>query len=164
MNYEEELDALAHKLITAAILAKCTVSCAESLTAGMTASALAGIPGASAVLRGGAVTYCDEIKHKVLGVKEDTLARYTAVSEEAAREMSEGARELFESDIAVSLTGYAGPDGGDLGKLAGTVYISTSTNVATKCVRCQFEGTRNEVRLQAAAKALELMLLCIHNL
>ena len=89
-----------------------TVSTAESLTAGMIASTIADIPGASAVLRGGAVTYCDEIKHRVLGVEQETLDRYTAVSHQTAREMAVGSLELYQSDIAVSATGYAGPGGG----------------------------------------------------
>ncbi|MFR7798060.1 MAG: CinA family protein [Collinsella sp.] len=95
----------------------------ESLTAGMIASTIADIPGASAVLRGGAVTYCDEIKHRVLGVEQETLDRYTAVSHQTAREMASGSLELYQSDIAVSVTGYAGPGGGTEDDPAGTFYI-----------------------------------------
>lgn len=158
MNYEEELNAHAAELVERAQAHNLTVSCAESLTAGMTASAIAGIPGASLVLRGGAVTYCDEIKHRVLGVREETLAAHTAVSEETAREMAAGARKLFSSDVAVSLTGYAGPDGGAPGNPAGTVYIATCDKLGVEVVRLHFSGTRNEVRLQAATKALEALI------
>ena len=101
-----------------------TVSTAESLTAGMIASTIADIPGASAVLRGGAVTYCDEIKHRVLGVEQETLDRFSAVSHQTAREMAAGSLELYQSDIAVSATGYAGPGGGTEQDPAGTFYIA----------------------------------------
>ena len=100
---------LARDLVEHASARGVTVSTAESLTAGMIASTIADIPGASAVLRGGAVTYCDEIKHRVLGVEQETLDRFSAVSHQTAREMAAGSLELYQSDIAVSATGYAGP-------------------------------------------------------
>ena len=134
-----------------------TVSTAESCTAGMVASSIADIPGASAVLRGGAVTYCNEIKHEVLGVSEQTLAAHTAVSEATAREMASGSKALFGSDVAVSLTGYAGPGGGTKTEPAGTVYIATCDSAGLLCERHVFSGSRNEVRAQAAARALELV-------
>ena len=102
---------LARALVEGACAAGLTVATAESCTAGMVASLIADVPGASEVLRGGAVTYCDEIKHRVLGVSSETLERYTAVSPQTAREMALGARSLFSTDMAVSLTGYAGPAG-----------------------------------------------------
>lgn len=158
MDYAEKLDTRAERLVRLAQDRHLTVACAESLTAGMTASAIAGVPGASLVLRGGAVTYCDEIKHRVLGVREETLASHTAVSEQTACEMATGAKRLFDADVAVSLTGYAGPDGGAPGNPAGTVYIATCDDVDTVVHRCHFAGTRNEVRLQAAAKALDMLI------
>lgn len=114
---------LARHIVERASARGVTVSTAESLTAGMIASTIADIPGASAVLRGGAVTYCDEIKHRVLGVDQETLDRYTAVSHQTAREMAAGSLELYQSDIAVSATGYAGPGGGTEDDPAGTFYI-----------------------------------------
>ena len=114
---------LARDIVERASARGVTVSTAESLTAGMIASTIADIPGASAVLRGGAVTYCDEIKHRVLGVEQETLDRYTAVSHQTAREMASGSLELYQSDIAVSATGYAGPGGGTEDDPAGTFYI-----------------------------------------
>ena len=115
---------LARDIVERASARGVTVSTAESLTAGMIASTIADIPGASAVLRGGAVTYCDEIKHRVLGVEQETLDRYTAVSHQTAREMAAGSLELYQSDIAVSATGYAGPGGGTEDDPAGTFYIA----------------------------------------
>ena len=114
---------LARDIVERASARGVTVSTAESLTAGMIASTIADIPGASAVLRGGAVTYCDEIKHRVLGVKQETLDRFSAVSHQTAREMAAGSLELYQSDIAVSATGYAGPGGGTEQDPAGTFYM-----------------------------------------
>ena len=103
---------LARDIVERASARGVTVSTAESLTAGMIASTIADIPGASAVLRGGAVTYCDEVKHRVLGVEQETLDRFSAVSHQTAREMAAGSLDLYQSDVAVSATGYAGPGGG----------------------------------------------------
>ena len=112
---------LARDIVERASTRDVTVSTAESLTAGMIASTIADIPGASAVLRGGAVTYCDEIKHRVLGVDQETLDRFSAVSHQTAREMAAGSLDLYQSDIAVSATGYAGPGGGAEQAPAGTL-------------------------------------------
>lgn len=135
-----------------------TLSCAESLTGGMVSSAIAGIPGASSVLRGGAVTYVNEVKERVLGVSADSIERYTEVSHQVAREMAKGARELFASDVAVSLTGYAGPGGGTELDPVGTVYLGIADAFGVDSRRCTFEGDRSSVRMQAAAEALELCL------
>lgn len=135
-----------------------TIATAESCTAGMVASALADIPGSSAVLRGGAVTYCDEIKRNVLGVQAATLDVYTAVSEQTATEMAERARELFVSDLSVSLTGFAGPGGGSSADPVGTVYIAVCDKRGASVRRCSFQGDRNEVRRCACETALQLLL------
>lgn len=133
------------------------VSTAESCTAGMVAAAIGDVPGASSVLLGGAVTYCDEIKHRVLGVSVKTLCDFTAVSCETAREMALGSRKLFESDWAVSLTGYAGPGGGTQQDPVGCVYIGIAGTEALCAERFVFEGDRAAVRKQASIKALELL-------
>lgn len=156
---------LARSLVREAYARGVTVATAESLTAGMVAATIASVPGASAVLNGGAATYTDAIKHRVLGVSEDTLATYTAVSEQTAREMARGARELFEADIAVSLTGYAGPDGGTEDDPVGTVYVGLATSRNVIARRVVFEGSRNGVRDSATCFALELMLeACVQSL
>lgn len=121
---------LARDIVERASARGVTVSTAESLTAGMIASTIADIPGASAVLRGGAVTYCDEIKHRVLGVKQETLDRFSAVSHQTAREMAASSLDLYQSDIAVSATGYAGPGGGTEQDPAGSFYIGWAYRVA----------------------------------
>ena len=128
---------LARDIVERASARGVTVSTAESLTAGMIASTIADIPGASAVLRGGAVTYCDEIKHRVLGVEQETLDRFSAVSHQTAREMAVGSLDLYQSDVAVSATGYAGPGGGTEQDPAGTFYIGWAYRAA--------DGARPEV-------------------
>ncbi|MDO4436713.1 MAG: CinA family protein [Coriobacteriaceae bacterium] len=135
-----------------------TICTAESCTAGLIAASLADIPGASSVLRGGAVTYCDEIKRDVLGVKAETLAAYTAVSEQTAREMADRSRELFCATMSVSATGYAGPGGGTEADPAGTVYIATCDDGGVFVHRCSFAGSRNDVRRQACEFAANRLL------
>lgn len=152
------MESIAQSIVDTGLERGFTLSTAESCTAGMVASLVADIPGASSVLRGGAVTYCNEIKHKVLGVSQETLDTYTAVSEQTACEMAAGSRGLFDSTVAVSLTGYAGPGGGTDTDPAGTVYIGISSRRGTYAERFVFNGSRNEVRSQAATKALELVL------
>lgn len=133
------------------------VSTAESCTAGMVSSYIAGVPGASAVLLGGAVTYCDDIKNHVLDVPAKTLESHTAVSGETACAMADGSRRLFGSDVAVSITGYAGPAGGSSANPVGTVYIGVATQRGARYERHLFEGDRMSVRLQSALAALKLL-------
>lgn len=156
-EFEYRAREAAHKLVVAAAACGATVATAESCTAGLVASTIASVPGASDVLRGGAVTYVDEIKNRLLGVSSETLERYTAVSSPCAREMAEGARVLFQVSAAVSVTGYAGPGGGTAEDPVGTVYFGISTAGGTETYRKVFAGSRDEVRWQAAAFALELL-------
>ena len=157
VTHNEEL---ARAIVERASVLGVTVSTAESLTAGMIASTIADIPGASAVLRGGAVTYCDEIKHRVLGVEQETLDCYTAVSYQTAREMAAGSLDLYQSDIAVSATGYAGPGGGTEDDPAGTFYIgwvyrpTDGGMTVVDSMRCCYGGDRSCVRAHAVTEAL----------
>lgn len=156
-EFEDRARETAHKLVVTATACGATVATAESCTAGLVASTIASVPGASDVLRGGAVTYVDEIKNRLLGVSSEILERYTAVSSPCACEMAEGARSLFEVSAAVSVTGYAGPGGGTAEDPVGTVYFGISTASGTETYRKVFAGSRDEVRWQAAAFALELL-------
>ena len=156
-EFEDRAREAAHKLVVTATACGATVATAESCTAGLVASTIASVPGASDVLRGGAVTYVDEIKNRLLGVSSETLERYTAVSSPCAREMAEGARALFQVSAAVSVTGYAGPGGGTAEDPVGTVYFGISIASGTETYRRVFAGSRDEVRWQAAAFALELL-------
>ncbi len=103
---------------------KMTISTAESCTGGELAKMLTSNPGSSQFFTGGIVTYATEMKIKTLNVSESTIERFTVVSEEVAREMSEGCQKLFQTDIALSTTGVAGPGKGEDGKEVGTVYYS----------------------------------------
>lgn len=158
MTLEGRLECAARELVDRVRGIGLTLATAESCTAGLVAARIADIPGASDVLRGGAVTYCDAVKRRVLGVSEDTLRLHSAVSDPCAREMAVGARVLFEAEMAVSLTGYAGPGGGTLDDPAGTVYIGLADERGVTCARCSFEGSRNDVRAHAALFALQMLL------
>jgi len=126
---DEELEAVVIRLLTAQ---KKSLAVAESCTGGWIANRLTNVPGASAVFRGGFVTYSNEAKEKFLGVRAETLARHGAVSEAVAREMAEGARRAMGSDYAIAVTGIAGPDGGSAEKPVGTVYFALAEAGATR--------------------------------
>lgn len=164
-SLREDNDRLAREIVETCIDRRVTISTAESLTAGLIAATIADIPGASSVLKGGAVTYCDEIKHRVLNVASDTLETQSAVSFACAREMATGARALYDSDIAVSATGYAGPGGGTPRDPAGTFYIGCEGDTsrfgemaAVSSVRFWHEGGRTVVRLHAVHDALSTII------
>ncbi len=135
---------------------KRTVTCAESCTGGLIAKLLTDPAGASGVFRGSFVTYCDEMKRKLLGVKKQTLEQYHAVSVEVAQEMALGAMEKTGADLALSATGIAGPGGDDSGKPIGTVCLGfalrTEDGVKVATKEFVFEGSRAMIR-QAAARA-----------
>ena len=133
------------------------VSFAESLTGGLVAARLVRVPGASNVLDEAHVTYADQAKHRVLGVRLDTLERFTAVSAQCAREMAEGVRAVSRADWGVATTGYAGPDGGADGTPVGTVYVAVAGQAGTWVDECPFQGSREQVRAQAASHALNAL-------
>ncbi|MBY4797987.1 nicotinamide-nucleotide amidohydrolase family protein [Collinsella sp. AGMB00827] len=134
------------------------VSTAESCTAGLASALIADVAGASQVLRGGMVTYTNEIKEQVLGVSHQTLERFSAVSAETAREMADGARRVFSADYALSFTGYAGPGGGDEHNSVGTVYIGLATPDHVVAHRFELQGDRRCVRYAAVVAGFELLL------
>ena len=150
-NLEEEAQTeLVHLLETKHL----TLAAAESCTGGLIGKLMTDRPGSSVYFMGSAVTYQNSAKEKILGVSADTLAKYTAVSEETAKEMAEGARALYDSDVAVATTGYAGPGKGERGEPEGTVYIAVSGKSGTKVYKEQFRGSRKNVRYAAAHKAI----------
>lgn len=124
-----------------------TFATAESCTGGRVAERITALPGASAVYRGGVVSYWTSVKADVLGVPQETLDIYGAVSEETARAMAEGARRVTGADIAVSVTGVAGPDPDERGVAVGIVYIGLATPDGTFCRSCDF-GKRRRDRIQ----------------
>jgi PncC family amidohydrolase len=146
--------ALAAEVVRLATALGRTVGTAESLTAGLIAATLAEIPGASAVLMGGAVCYDPRVKREVLGVSQAVIDGPGVVSEPCARQMAEGARTLLKVDIAVSATGLAGPSGGTPETPVGTVFIGLADARGTQVLRYRFKGDRQAVRDQTVAAAL----------
>lgn len=141
---------------------KLTLACAESLTGGLVAKRLTDMPGISDVFLGGCVTYTNEIKQKLLGVKAETLSRVGAVSEEVAAQMAEGVRERLGADIGVSATGIAGPGGGTEETPVGTVFLGISTKNGTSVRRLSLSSRRSReyIRLVSASNLYDMILHC----
>ena len=135
-----------------------TLSSAESCTGGQIAQRMTALAGASQVYRGGVVSYWTDMKADVLGVSREILDQYGAVSEQTARAMAQGARRITGADVAVSVTGVAGPDPDERGNGVGLVFIGLDTPEGTFCRRCDF-GQRRRDRIQelAANHAFDLL-------
>lgn len=133
---------------------------AESLTGGLIAARLTDVPGASAVLRGGVVSYTNEVKNAVLGVPQALLDEHGPVSEPVARAMAEGARRACLADVAVAVTGVAGPARDERENPVGTVYIAAATEKGTVCALHRFgeDKTRAAIRSLTADAAVALAL------
>ena len=145
------------ELVAALRAAGASVSTAESCTGGLVAARITSVSGASEAFKYGAVTYCNEAKNKILGVKKETLDSFGAVSAETAAEMAAGVRKIMNAEIGVSVTGLAGPNGGE-GKPVGLVYVAVNSDNYSEVTENHFSGDRISVRNQAADKALELAL------
>jgi nicotinamide-nucleotide amidase len=130
---------------------------AESCTGGMLSARLTDGAGASRFLAGGVVSYADEAKVSLLGVRPQTLAAYGAVSEQVAREMAQGARAAVAAGAGVAITGVAGPGGGTPDKPVGTVWIAVAVGESTRVERHRFAGDRGAVREHSVRAALELL-------
>ena len=135
-----------------------TLATAESCTGGMIGAYITAVPGSSAVYKGGIISYTNEIKQNLLGVDKTLLEKEGAVSAPVAKAMAEGARRALKADIAVSVTGLAGPGGDDYGNPVGTVYIGYADEKGTEAFCFHFNGDREAVRNQAAKAALTLIL------
>ena len=135
-----------------------TLVTAESCTGGMIGAALTAVPGSSAIYKGGVISYTNGVKHDLLAVPEAYLAQFGAVSAPVAEAMALGARENLCADIAVSVTGLAGPGGDDFGNPVGTVYIGYSDSYHTFSEQHLLAGDRKSIREQAAQLALALVL------
>lgn len=136
---------------------KLTISTAESCTGGLLASKLVSYPGISSVFKEGFITYSNEAKIKILGVKKETIDEYTEVSEEVVKEMAEGACRASRADIGVATTGIAGPSGGTADKPVGLVYTCVYYKGKHNVIKSSYNGTRDTVRERAAINALELV-------
>ena len=131
---------------------------AESLTGGGIGASLTAVPGSSAVYKGGVICYTNWVKENILGVPGDVLETCGAVSEPVAKAMAEGVRNLLKSDVAVSVTGLAGPGGDEYGNPVGTVCIGYADESGSFAKTFCFEGGREAVRSQTVENALRLVL------
>ena len=134
-----------------------TCATAESCTGGGIGAAITSVPGASDVFLGGIISYSNAVKHDLLGVKDETLSTVGAVSAECAAQMAEGARKALKADIAVSVTGIAGPGGGTPTKPVGLVYFGLSTAHGTRTEKDLFQGNRARIRELTVTHALGML-------
>ena len=134
-----------------------TLATAESCTGGMVATRLTSVPGSSDVFLGGVVAYANEVKEAELGVDPALLERHGAVSPEVAAAMASGARERLGADVAVSVTGIAGPGGGTEEKPVGLVYVHASGPGGERSAELNVPGEREQIRRRATAAALHLV-------
>lgn len=159
----ESVDTLAECVVKYCCNKNYSISTAESLTGGMISKFITSVPGSSKIFELGVCSYSDRIKNKVLGVKNETLLNYTAVSHQTAEEMSQGIKDLSGSDIAVAVTGVAGPDGGTDENPVGTVFVSVrfkeecQTKNLSLYKRYKNLG-REDIRLLTAKEAFEMVL------
>ena len=158
--FPADILALSEKIIREFSAAGLMVSTAESCTGGLIASALTEISGSSAVVDRGFVTYTNTAKMEMLGVQEETLARFGAVSEETARQMVHGALFRSRAAAAVAVTGIAGPGGGSPEKPVGLVHLAAKSRRGELIHRKMLYGDigRDKVRLATVATALEMLL------
>lgn len=148
---------VAERIVREMTARKLTLALAESCTGGLIAARITDVPGASAVLLAGVVSYANASKETILGVRQETLAKYGAVSGETAREMVIGARRISGADAAISVTGIAGPGGGSPEKPVGTVWIGAALGDELVTRRFHFEGDREAIRERATGAALTLL-------
>ena len=135
-----------------------TLVSAESLTGGGIGAALTAVPGSSEVYKGGIISYTNAVKETVLGVPKEILQRYGAVSQWTAECMASGVRKKLDADVAVSVTGLAGPGADEYGNPVGTVFIGYEDARHSVVEHFVFSGSREEVRSQTVRAALELIL------
>jgi len=155
---DAHLEALALRLGRALVVRRARVATAESCTGGWIAKALTDVPGSSQWFDSGVVAYSNAAKDALLGVPADLIAREGAVSEAVVRAMAEGARGELGVDLAVAVSGVAGPDGGSADKPVGTVWLAWATPRDTVAERRVFGGDREAVRRQSVALAIERLL------
>src|SRR4051812_20961836 len=134
-----------------------TIAVAESLTGGMVVAELVSVPGASAVVRGGGVTYATELKHALLGVDADLLAAGGPIQAAVAEQMAAGVRERLRADVGLATTGAAGPDPQD-GHPPGEVWIAAATAAGVRSLRLELGGDRDAVRRETVGAALGIAL------
>ncbi len=140
-----------------------TLAVAESCTGGLIGNRLTNIPGSSGYFLGGVIVYSNEAKKNLLGVSEETLQRYGAVSDQTAREMAQGVQRQFQSRMALSVTGIAGPDGGSDEKPVGTVCIGMTKDDFIYASKYHFQGSREQIKLESSEMALDWIRRYLNN-
>ena len=150
----EKLDELASRVIEIFREKGLSLAFAESCTGGMIAETITNVAGASDIFYGSAVTYVNSAKEHILGVARETLEKHGAVSSECAEEMACGARRVYGADVAMSVTGIAGPGGGSEAKPVGTVWFGLATKDGAETFRRRFDGDRAAVRRQTVEEVL----------
>ena len=141
-----------------------TLSTVESCTGGLLFGYLTAVPGASAVLERGFITYSDQSKQEMVGVTANTLAAFGAVSQKTAEEMAKGGCQIAQTDLSISLTGIAGPSGGSADKPVGLVWISAfHKDGVQQTERHLFTGDRQQIRMLACTHAISLLLRLLSN-
>ena len=155
---DPELTKLADKIIQLCVEKKLKISTAESCTGGLVAACLTSVAGSSLVFERGYITYANAAKVEEIGVPPALLSAHGAVSEEVAKAMAKGARQKAGADVAIAITGIAGPGGGSPEKPVGLVYIGLCTARECEAKRFLFEGDRADIRRQTVTKALAWLL------
>lgn len=150
----DETVTLEKALVDMCIERDLTIGTVESCTGGMISARLTNVPGVSGVLKNCFVTYSNKAKRKIVGVKKETLEKHGAVSKQVAKEMARGLAELYKVDVAIAVTGIAGPDGGSEEKPVGLVYIACHVCGVTTVKKYNFSGNRNKIRETTVARAL----------
>ena len=140
-----------------------TIATAESCTGGLLGKRITDISGSSAVYPGGVISYCNRVKHEILGVDQADLDALGPVSAAVARQMAEGVRRVVGADLGVGITGIAGPNSDETGRPVGLVYLAASDGRRTLIRERRFDGDRAAVREQAAEAAAELALTLLEN-
>jgi nicotinamide-nucleotide amidase len=160
----DELRRLAERLQAASLRGRATVATAESCTGGLLADAVTDVPGSSDYFRGGVVAYSNEAKAALLGVAADAMAAHGAVSAQVAQAMARGARERFGADVAVAVTGVAGPGGATPSKPVGLTYVAVATAGGVVARRFTWSGDRLANKESSARAALEMLLAAVEEL
>ena len=135
-----------------------TLATAESCTGGGIGAALTAVPGSSSIYKGGVISYTNEVKTALLGVPCELLQQTGAVSNETAQQMAQGVRKLLATDVAVSVTGLAGPGGDEFGNPVGTVYVGYCDALGVDVRAFRFDGNREAVRSQTIDAALKIII------
>ena len=163
INIEHEIHELALKIKDELIKRGEMMATAESCTGGLIASSIVNEAGSSAILKGGIVAYQNEVKHDLLGVSDEILEKYGAVSEQTVKAMAEGARKLFHCEWAVATSGIAGPTGAEPDKPVGTVWMCVANSLQNESFCEIFTGNRGQIREKSVLKIMSKLLFLMNN-